>query len=369
MAGKNKKTKPGGDAPVAPRPGDVVATTKKAPNYDLSGPGAGEKAYADYGSRFFDPGQAQGFYEQNKGAYSTPGQGENVSKQVADDFQRGSQGESAGQDYWQGVNGKYGAGGPGYSTDAYSQFDQNVGADAGLDAYYDAAFAKTSRQLDRASAARGQFNSSEAMRGQRDASVALNAEQANREADFRLRSQQLRQQGASAASADELGWTQGMGQLAFGAADERLRYGESAAGMASNAQQLGMDRLASGYNAAMGIDQYNVGSAATGMGMAFDAQAAREGRIQGMFNNQLAIGDRVSGAYGSALERDAEYAQQQTGTAMGSAKDDYNVNQQQQQQRQARNDAVTAQMTQFFSNYASQQGGGQARAGTTKKEP
>lgn len=340
---------------------------------DLTKLGSAERAYRDHGEDFFSPGQAAGQYAANQGAYNTPGQGETVSGAVASDLQRGSQGESAGQDYWQGVNGHYAAGGPGYVKDAHSQFDKNVGG-PGLDAYYDRAFEQGSRRLDRASAARGQFGSSEAMRGQRDLSSSLGAEQANREADYNLRRQQQLTQSAQAASGDELGWTQGLGGLAFQAGQEKLSYGMGAANVAAQAQGLEQDRIASGYNAAMGIDQYDLANRSAGMGAANVAQGAREGRLQGMFDNQITVGDRVAGYYGDAISRDAEYAAQQVGTGQGATVDAQNRADTAAQQNQTRFDAVVNQASQFAQNnpWSGQNGGGKTggtKTGANKKAP
>lgn len=353
----SKADRIGADRPVEVDYGNIY-NGDPLPRYDLRKPGSMEEAYAQHGQVFFEPGKTDAYYKDTSSAYTKPGTGEQVGGQAARDLYKGSQGESAGQDYWQGINGRYGdTAGPGYAQKAHQQFDRNVGG-PGLDAYYDAAFSRTSRKLDRAAAARGQFNSSEALRNQRDAATSLDAEQANREADYNLRRQQAYMQSALGASGDELNWTQGLGQLAFNAGNEKLNYANSAANNASNVQQQEQNRLAAGYNAAMGLDQFNVASTVAGLGAAGDAQNFRQGRIQQQFDNKLSIGDRMSGLYGNALAADAAYAQQQLGMGMGGATDQYNINYANQQQNQARQDAMMQQFAQFMANYNNGQKGG-----------
>lgn len=289
---------------------------------DLTGPGYGEEAYGRYGSEYFKPGKAEAYNDKTGKAYETEGVGEKTGKGMAEDFTAGAQGDSAGQRYWEGVSGRMEDGGPGYSTDAYNQFDKNVGG-PGLDKYYDQAFKQTQQRLDRSAASRGMYGSSYAMQNVRDAGVALGAEQANREADYNLRRQAALEASARGASQDELSWTQGMGELAFGAGREQLAYGQAAVDAGATAQQLEQSRLAQGYAAAMGVDQFDLESRNSGMDAASRAQQQREGRIQGMFNNQLALGDRYASAYGGAASQDTMAAQQQTATALGMSLEEY----------------------------------------------
>lgn len=363
-----------GDRAVTPGKVLVKGTAKGSgidPRYDQSKPGVGEQAYANHGDVFFQPGSAQGYQDRTGSAYETQGQGERVGNEVSSDFQRGSQGSSAGQDYWEGVSGRMQSGGPGYTKDAYDQFKTDV--DPGLDKYYDAAFSRTQRKLDRSAASRGRFNSSEAMRGVSEAATNLDAEQANREADYRLRRGQALMGAAQATSQDELGWTRGLGDLAFGAGQEKLAYGQAAAGVAGNAQQLEQQRLSQGYNAAMGLDQFGVSAAATGMDAANAAQDQRDDRIQGRFNNQITVGDRVGGIYGDALARDAEYAAQQAGTGMSAATDKYNIEyanaQQTEQKRLAQQQAMTEWMSQYGANAGGSGAASGSGSGTNRKAP
>lgn len=321
VAGKKQK-QVAGDRAVS---GTVVASNPREygkTGMDLTGPGYGEEAYGRYGSEYFKPGKAEKYNERTGAAYEREGVGETTGKEMSKDFSAGAQGDSAGQQYWEGVRGRMQDGGPGYSKNAYDQFEQNVGG-PGLDAYYDQAFKRTQQRLDRSAASRGMYGSSYAMQGVSDAAVALGAEQANREADYRLRRQAALENSARNASDDELSWTKGMGDLAFGAGKESLEYGLAAVDAGATAQELEQDRLKNGYAAAMGIDEFSLASRNSGIEAAGLAQHLREGRIQGMFDNQLKIGDRYTGFYENANNQDTLAAQQQAAAALGMSLEEY----------------------------------------------
>ncbi len=176
-------------------------------------------------------------------------------------------GEQNAQGLVQGGMGMTGAANP--TAQAYDQFQQNrpdIAQDPGLGAYYENAKRRSLEDINKQAAARGAYGSSAALDVGQEAVTNLEAERANREAQYNLQRlgeqrawEGLGGQLAGQQAGSQLGWTQGLGQLGFGADQSRL------------GRQLG-------------------GQGAAGM-----AQGAREGRIQNAFQNLQGMGQQVSG--------------------------------------------------------------------------
>lgn len=312
-------------APVTPppnaNPSGITAPTGK----DLTTPGTGEQFYDWYGGAFTDPGAAQKLWGEVGDQFTTPGLGETISGDIAKDLAKGSQGDSYGQDYWQGIQGQISD--PGMIDEAWKNMQ---GTSADLNPYYDLAFQDTQRQLDRASAARGRFNSSESMRTLGDASARLNAQQAKDESDYQLKRAGLMGDLAVKGTAGKADWLTGMGELAFGAGEEKLKYGQAASAISSQAQENELARLQAGLQAALGVDAGQLARLLGGTEASLAAQDAREGRIGSQMDYTLKLGELIDRLYGEASTSDAGAGGTQIETGLADVTD-----QQRQQQAEA----------------------------------
>ncbi len=244
------------------------------------------------------------------------GMGENMFAGLGAGYTRPglSEGYAAGQLQ------QHAGGTPGVSNNQqtnYDSFQANrpaIATEAGLDPYYDRARERQSATLDNQLAARGLSTSSGGIGLISDAMKDLNAEQANREADYNLRAigEQRSWEGlggqlaggadsqSNAASQNELAWTQGLGSLA------------------GNADNAGMYRLNSGMNAAN------------------QAQQLEQDRWQQLLGNEMAMGDRMSGmmgnAYGDMMGNDMGLMEQSMNMNLGlgaeALNQDYNTSSQ-----------------------------------------
>lgn len=387
------KARPPAGPPQAPGVGPGVTQTQFE-GLDMTQYGPLEDLWRDQGHKFFQPtnsqawwnmvapgltqpGQGQQWVDQNAPAYQTPGFGEGVNQEVSDSLQ----GPSTTQGYWDengnfvqtpgmGENfadttlGKYSDGTPEVTNMAGEAYNQFLGArpdikmDAGLEEYYDFAKRRGGESLNRELAARGVYGSGRGLDKLGDMYGGLEAELANRKADYYLRALAedrgwagLGLQGASSAdmsslrqSENERAWMQGLGDLAFrgqGAGMDRWMAGLTGsqaadatglaragmrAGTATTAQGLAMDRLGQGGDFAFragdeelrrtmgGADIAGLADTSTlnnlnaGFNAAGGAQAAERARGQDYFNNTLATSgafdDVFGGAYGDMLGND-----------------------------------------------------------------
>jgi hypothetical protein len=300
--------------PPPKNPSGITAPTGK----DMTTAGVGETAFADQGGAYLQPGEGKQLYDQTKGAFTKPGVGEQVGGDVAQDLLKGSQGSTYGTDYWEGVAGSGNSKDPGMIDAAWKNM-QSV--DANMDPYYDLAFQDTERQLNRASAARGRFNSTEAMRDVGEASTRLNAQQAKDEAHYKLDRAEKMGNLAVSGTAGKAGWQTSMGDLAFRAGTEKREYGEAAARVASQAQDDEMKRMSTGIAAALGIDADQLASLEGYMGAARDAQTLRENRVTGGLDRTLKMGELIAAKYGTANTTDTGKGEDQAETIVASAED------------------------------------------------
>jgi hypothetical protein len=142
-------------------------------------------------------------------------------------------------------------------------------------------------------AAMGMLGSSVGAQKMGNAISALDAERANREADYVMRQDQLVGQLGSAAD------SQNMSQLGLGGQ------------MAGAAQGMGMSRAQAGMQGAGMVDQVDLSRFGAGAQAAAQAQGDRRARGQDAFNNMfapaMAMGQMVGQAQGDVMAGDAAY--------------------------------------------------------------
>lgn len=235
------------------------------------------------------------------GDFTQRGIGENMFGALGGGYTRPgmSEGFAAGQ------LGKHAGGTPGVANNQQANYDSfksnqpDIPTEAGLDPYYDRARERQSATLDNQLAARGLSTSSGGIGLISDAMKDLNAEQANREADFDLRS-----------IGERRAWEGLGGQLAGGADSQsnsesrnQLDWMQGLGGIAGQADVQGMNRLNSG------------------MGAANQAQQLEQDRWQQLLGNEMAMGDRMGGmmgdAYGDMMGMDQALMEQSMNMNLG----------------------------------------------------
>jgi hypothetical protein len=205
------------------------------------------------------PGQGESAYDANKGAYQSPSFGEvNNQGLVSYYSDPGNRPQTTNN-----------------SQDWYSQYTQampNIATDPGLDPYYNNAEKRSTEGINQAVAARGAYGSSAANDQISRGITDLEAEKANREADYNLR-----------RIAEQRAW-QGLGGQLAGQADQTS--------MGQSQDEQAWTNLLS----RMGIDASQLGLSRTNAGMdaANNAQNMTRNRGNDYFNQQLQMGDRMS---------------------------------------------------------------------------
>lgn len=277
-------SKPAADVPAYPFAGQPSAAP--APAQPLPG---------DWSLQ--SPGDAENFWKMVQGQFLLPTLGEAFASSIVP----GITAPGAGQQYWE----NFGSGLTGNATSAgnasmqaYRDFAgrrPDLMSDPGLGGYYDNAKRRALESIGQQSAAAGGYGSSVAQDVGAETVMNLEAERANREADYALRRAAedraygtAAMMGAGQADQNQLGWATGLGKLAMGAEEAGL------------AREIGAIAAARG----LGHDQLNriIG----GMNAATTAQNAREGRIGGAYDDIFKMGLGASGiaggAYDSALD-------------------------------------------------------------------
>lgn len=313
--------------------------------FDLSGPGAAEQTYAQTAPQLQGPSYAEGFWGQGGGV-------QGAQSGTATTAYTQAYNPMAGQSRTDQFAGQYGGalGGPGatqtYQSDP-NQWNQAQGATASgqywnslqgkspvsqrdMSGFYDRAQQRGSAQIDKAAAARGNFNSSAAMDQQRMLSADLGAQQAKDEASYGLQVDELGNRIMSGAAGQSDQATQGRYgqglQAAMGADSAQLgRFGAGAslaqagdqtaigrynAGLtgASQADSSGVSRFGGNLAGALGADSGLNNRIGTLGQLGLGADNSRLGRTQGAFGALSGLTGDVSGtvgdAYGSALAAD-----------------------------------------------------------------
>lgn len=212
-------------------------------------------------------------------------------------------GKQAGEQQWDAMKGQFNAPGAGQSSNnAQTMFDQyqgtqrNLPADAGLSGYYDNAVQHATGDINKQLASRGLFGSSEGLNQLGHATTDLRAEEANRNADYRLKTDAANQ-----------AWT-GLGGNLAGGADASSRQGS----------QNELSWLNAGMQNALG------------------AEGARTERTQNFFNNTILPAQMQAGmqtdAYNQMQQGDQDYFGNSIMFGTGMADDFVNRSDRQQQQ-------------------------------------
>lgn len=280
---------------------------------ELSGAGVGEQWWADHGAQLADPGAMQQWWGQVQGMLGGPGLAEQFSPGAlaqlggpgaVQQWWGANQGQLAGPSAGQQLNAQLS---PAMLADSRSAqaYDQFQGQPAGLDPYYDRARARSAGAINDQLAARGLHNSGKGVQALVDTDAALSAEQANREAQHHLATEQLRGQLAGQADSAQLGRA-GMASQLAGQADqsglarmgmglsgaqaaggEQLGRLQAGAGIAGMGQDAMLARLLGGAQMAGGTDSSFLDRFGAGLGGSAAAQGMQENRLQGMIENML----------------------------------------------------------------------------------
>lgn len=313
--------------------------------FDLSGPGAAEQTYAQTSGQLQQPGFTEAFVGNSGGV-------QGAQAGTATTAYTNAYNPMAGQSRVDAFAGQYGGalGGPG-ATQTYqqdpNQWNQAQGATASgqywnslqgkspvqqrdMSAYYDRAQQRGSAQIDKAAAARGNFNSSAAMDQQRMLSADLGAQQAKDEAAYGLQVDELgnRIMSGAAGQADQAtAGRYGLGlQAAMGSDSQQLGRFNAGANLAQTGDQTQLGRYQAGLAGAQGADQSGIGRFSGNLAgaiagdsslnnrigtlgqLGLGADTSRLGRTQGAFGALSGLTDDVSqtvgDTYGSLLSSD-----------------------------------------------------------------
>lgn len=279
----------------------------------LQDPGDMETAFAQHGQEFFQPGAATDFWNQYGSQFGQP--------------------SAAGQ-YFNSVSGKSAPTTQNRSDQAYEQYQREMPSilqAPDLGTYYDQAQARTLRGITNDQTSRGLYGSSAGAGVAGDAIANLQAQRANREADYNLARNADRRASLSGASDAaragditdlangqlDLSWMSGMGNLASGADSSRLTglaTGMSAAGNASDERLRGLSG---------------------GMAAAGASQGAEQNREQGQLADLQRIYQMLTGtalgSYGSELSADDALMGGQFGAETAGKTNAYTMDQNAQQ--------------------------------------
>jgi hypothetical protein len=323
--------------------------------------GIGQQTVSDINTRMQAPGAGQNYWNQVQGQLGGPMGGETyMAGQLPGVTQAGLGQQFAGQM----VPGMQDRATSNLATEAYDRLQgqmPDLQGGPGLDPYYENAKRGAQEDIRAQTAALGAYGSAAGQEMGAEAMTNLAAEQANREADYRLRQLQeqrmwegLGGQMAGQASAEQRGWMTGLGGLAQGAealdvqrqglgADiaqamqglglDRMGLGGELAGQAGRedvlrqglrgelglgAERLGLDKILGALSGARGVDTTNLAQAMGGMeaaggvdrtvldklfgtgDLAMRGQAAGEGRIGDMFTRTTGMGNILSALAGGA---------------------------------------------------------------------
>lgn len=251
--------------------------------FSLQSPGAFENAFSSYlGPKLTTPYAAEGM--------------------LGDVFQN-LQGPGAAQNFWDQNQNTFadnmGAGNP--LNAALSSFQSNrpdLANDPGLSPFYENAKRRAMESIDAQAASRGAYGSSAALDQGTEAFTNLEAERANREADYNLQ-----------RAAENRAWETLGGNLSSNLASSQLGWGNLGAGAAGQAGSETLGRQSAAGNVANAQGNLEMNRDATFMTAAQIAQAMREGRLGDMFNRVAGMGDRGAniflGATGQAGGQDA----------------------------------------------------------------
>lgn len=178
-------------------------------------------------------------------------------RQAYDAFAPGLQAPGAGESAVRGLasTGARNMGAANTQDQYFRQFQNQIGQDPGLGAYYDRAADRFSTGMNAQLAARGGYGSSRGLEALSEGLGGLEAQRAAEEADYMLRQQQLGGQLAQQAGQSQLGWMTNVGKLGLGG--DQAALARAGLGMQGGEAMDRMDlfRNQQGYNQLMGITQ------------------------------------------------------------------------------------------------------------------
>lgn len=249
---------------------------------DLNSPGWGEQYWAAN-------------QDWNQGNYL-----QDAQQQYGDLFSE----PTAIEDYWGSVSGT-----PSENRSDY-EYDNFDASEPDFDAYYDNAYSRSADRLNQEMAARGQYGASQTGQALTDLGVGIEAERANRRADFMAGRQDARGRLAGQADQVDLSNLMGRGQLAGTASLSKLNRGQAGMSFAN--------MLDAGERADLGA----------GMGAASVAQGLKEGRVRGGYQDMLAMAQATSplaaGSFDDMFSSDSALLEQQIAMLLGIPREELN---------------------------------------------
>lgn len=274
---------PGPFQPYQSGPGLEAPQGFNAQGGDLTQRGLGENMFALLGQNYTAPGRSEGFAGKTLGQYEN-GTPEGTTQQSS-------------------------------NYERFAGERPHIASEPGFDSYYDRAAERLSRDMGNQQAARGVYGSSVGLGQTGDALKDLRADQAKNEANYNL--QRL---------GEERGWEGLQGQLA-GSADQnslansanRLGWLQGLGGLANQGDVFGLNRINSGLSAGN------------------NAQGLEQGRMQQLLNNEMGMGNAMSGlmggAYGDMLGTDQDLMNSSMGMGLGQASEALNQDYRNQQKQ------------------------------------
>jgi hypothetical protein len=304
--------------PVVPPPNaNPTGFAQPTSAEDMITPGVGQQAFDWYGGEFFEPTTGQGLWGNIGGDFQKPGASERIGGDLAENLaSRGTQGDTYGVDYWQGIQGQ--TADPRMIDEAWSNIK---GVENDIDSYYDNAFTSAQRKLNRSQAARGRFDSTDAIRAAGEQANQFEGARAKDESTFRMERAKAMNDLAVQGTNAKRDWLMGMGDIAFKAGDEERQYADTASVIADRAQNAEINRMQSAFNAAFGVDNASTSRLSTGFEAAFGAQEARDNRAFKGTELDILLGDKAAGVYGKEGEGEGELVGSALGTGMAAAAD------------------------------------------------
>lgn len=270
------------DIPDLTQPSTTEKIVETAPNY---APTYGPEAFDQYGNKYVEPSRMQ---------------------EVLDPIIQELMGMQPGTTNNQQTE-----------YDAFNANRPDISTDAGLDPYYENAKKRFEEELKTRMAAGGKFGGSAYMDMLSEGMQNLNAEQANREAEYNLN-----------RLAEERSWAGLGGELAQGADTSALENSQFVVDMkktigelAAQGEVIDTDKLNAYFQQALGVDEATANwfVKAVTAGTAADTQAgARVDRAWGTtFDMSTAISDRLGKNAEAGFTADQELLAQQLETALG----------------------------------------------------
>lgn len=256
----------------------------------LSGPGQAQTTFGQQQGRLAGPTASQGALQGAQASFSGPSETANFRQATAGQFA----GAGSGEQFWNQMQGRMQN--PTFSEQAF----QGLQDAPGFDAFYDRARERQAGGINDQLAARGQYGSSAGLDQISQGMSDLNAQQANREADFMLQQQQQTLGAAGQADTASQG-LMGLGVQGSTAAQQqqlaRLGLGGQLAGQAFG-ERLGAQSLLG--QLAGQTDQAHVGAFNALMGGAGAADQSELARVMGLGNLVSGADAARTGQFGAA---------------------------------------------------------------------